>query len=81
MAHLEITPAMQAALDAIAQTEATYVPGRESSAVIELPKLALAEATMAAVQAAKAHRVDRLPTRGAAVAASLRHRPARRRRA
>lgn len=65
MKHLEITPAIRAALAAIADAEQDYVPGRDSSAVIEIPKLALADALLAAVRAQA--RIAKLPTRAGGI--------------
>jgi hypothetical protein len=69
MKRIDITPAMADALATIARVELIYVPGRDSSSVIELPKLALADATLAAVAVQQQRRVVRLPVRAKAMSA------------
>jgi hypothetical protein len=51
--HIDVTPEMEAALDALARALASYVPGRDSASVIELPKLDLADALLRALQLAR----------------------------
>lgn len=65
--HIEVTEAMRDALAAIDRAEAVYVPGFDSSSVIEIPKLALANAVLAAVRRQQATRVSRLPERAPVV--------------
>lgn len=50
MKTLRLTPEIQQRLLELARAEAGYEPGGESSAVIELPKLALADAVLAALK-------------------------------
>lgn len=61
MNRLSLTPDLLAAVDAVAAAERVYVPGRDSASVIELPKLALANAVLAALEVQR--RTDRLPHR------------------
>ena len=63
MKRIDITPELQAALDAIAVAEQRFVPGRDSCNVIDLPKLALADAVLASMRAAHADHLRRLPVR------------------
>jgi hypothetical protein len=61
--RLDLTPALCAAIEAVRTAEKTYRPGGESASVVELPKLALANAVLDAVQqqtlARLPHRADR----------------------
>lgn len=50
MKTITLTPTLAAALEAVRKAEWTYVPGRSSSAEIEIPKLALADALLDAVE-------------------------------
>jgi hypothetical protein len=65
--HLELTDAMRARIEAVQAALMTYAPGGESAAVVELPKLALADVVLAeyarqAIDAARrAARLARLP--------------------
>lgn len=47
---LEISDAMCDAIEAIGRAARSYAPGQMSAAIIEIPKLALADATLAAVR-------------------------------
>lgn len=49
MKTLSLTPDVCAAIDACRQAERAYVPGRMSSSVVELPRLALADQILRAV--------------------------------
>lgn len=77
MTRIELTQAMQDALAALDQAERVYVPGRDSSAIVELPKLALADAVLAAIQA---QRTKRLPRRADAGVVYVRLQPISRKR-
>lgn len=48
---LTLTPAILAALAAVREAEEFYIPGRDSSAVIEVPEIDLARAVLAAIEA------------------------------
>jgi hypothetical protein len=76
--HIEITPELQQAIDAVDAAEEHYLPGGESASVIELPKLALADAFLAALQA---QRLAKLPGRARVVpvVVEIEMRPRRRR--
>jgi hypothetical protein len=58
MKTIEITDTIQAALDAVKEAERGYVVGRDPALPIELLKLDLADAVLAA-----AARIERLPDR------------------
>lgn len=75
---LTITPALQAAIDAVRKAERDYAPGGESSSVVELPKLALATALLDAIQA---QTLARLPRRAMRDIVDVRPGSRRRRRA
>jgi len=60
MKSVTLTPALLDALAAVRCAEQTYVPGRDSSGLIEIPKLDLADALLAAIDAQTAARRDRL---------------------
>lgn len=60
-----LTGGVQAALDALDAAARDYVPGRDPASVIELPKLALADAVLAAIAEARA----KLPARARPIAA------------
>lgn len=59
--HLELTPALLAAIDSVERAERSYIRGGESSGAIEIPKLGLADAVMAAVAAQRIERLEGLP--------------------
>lgn len=56
MTHIEMTSRIREALAAIATADAEFVPGRDSYSVVELPRLALAEAVLAAIVEQEADR-------------------------
>jgi hypothetical protein len=62
--RLDLTQGIRDALDAIARAKHAFIPGVDSYALLELPKLALADAVLEALAAQQAARLDRLPTRG-----------------
>lgn len=68
MKRIEITDDMRVALEAVARAERAYLPGFDSSSIVEIPKLALADATLAAIRAQQLARIARLPRRTAALA-------------
>lgn len=49
MKTLRLTPEIRQRLAELARAQARHEPGEESAAVLELPKLALAEAVLAAL--------------------------------
>ena len=49
--RLVVTDEMERRLAAVARAYETYLPGGESSSVVELPKLALADALLRAIAA------------------------------
>lgn len=53
-----LDPPLVEAIAAYRTAEATYVPGRDSASLVELPKLAVADAFLATVE-----RTERLPHR------------------
>lgn len=62
MKTIPLTPALWAALEAVRDAEQRYVPGCDSSGVIEIPKLDLADALLAAIDAQTADRRAQLET-------------------
>jgi hypothetical protein len=78
---LDLTPALRAAIDAVHHAERTYVPGVDSAARVEIPKLDLANAILEAIDAqAEIEHLERLnrlprkrPTPVAVVEVELRH--------
>jgi hypothetical protein len=46
----ELTPTLRARIDACRRAEETYVAGVESASIVEIPKLELAAAVLAAVE-------------------------------
>lgn len=64
------SPAVLAALVAYDTAAAGYLAGRDSASVLDLPKLALADAVLAAIAAASADRRTRLPGRGRPILAA-----------
>lgn len=85
MKTLTITPTMRAALTAVDAAEQGYLPGYDSASVIELPKLALAEAVLDAVKAQaqrsteRAARLSTLPKARPVAVVEVTLRPKRRR--
>lgn len=75
MTPLPWTPSLQHALEAIRRAEASSVRGRDSSAALDLAKLAFADAVLAGLQA---DRLTRLPSHARPV--DVREAPLRRRR-
>lgn len=80
MKRLELTQPMRDALEAVARAQRFYVPGRDSASIVELPKLALADAMLAAVRA-QTDRLAKLPARAVTPVVEVSIRPKRRRRA
>lgn len=74
--HLDITPQIRAALDALHTAEEHYCPGGEPACVVEIPKLALAEAVLEALRTQTLARLPRRAGRALGVG-----RPPRRQRA
>jgi hypothetical protein len=62
--RIEITPALRAAIEAVRKADEAYAPGAESSAVIELPKLALADTFLDALRDQTRARLPRRADRG-----------------
>lgn len=59
MKTLKLTDDVQLALEAVRRAEATYLPGGQSAAIIEIPLLALARAVLAAYAAQDVRSTDR----------------------
>lgn len=60
---LELTDEMQRRIRAVEDALAVHVPGRESSDVVDIPKLQLADALLDAIAAQSATRLSKLPPR------------------
>lgn len=56
---LKLTDDVHLALEAVRRAEATYLPGGQSAAIIEIPLLALARAVLAAYAAQDVRSTDR----------------------
>jgi hypothetical protein len=81
--RVELTDEIQRRVRAVEDALAVHVPGRESSDVIDIPKLQLADALLEAIAAQSEARLSKLPKRAAAVApvVEISMQPKRRRRA
>lgn len=79
MKRLELTQGIRDALDAIAHSERAFIPGVDSYSILELPKLALADAVVKAIAAQKAARFARLPKRAVTPVVEVTMRPKRKR--
>jgi hypothetical protein len=76
MRDLRWTKRLHQALDAVRAIERRYVPGRDPSSRLDMAKIALADALLAAI--ATSARLDRVSTGAAPLRATLRP-PGRRR--
>lgn len=74
---IAMTPAIRAALDAVARAETAFRPGEDSFSAVDVHKLALADAVLSAV--ALARPLDALPRRADRGVVYVQLKPRRRR--
>jgi len=66
--RIELTSALRDAIEAVRVAAAVYEPGEDPASLVELPKLALADAVL---EALRAQALDLLPTRADVVYVQL----------